>query len=188
MKVFIKHHWVIILAFALPISLILLIAISTYLPGFFVSTDYNFVYTTCTDHNNQRIYDCEQNQPVIYTVSAGKIVAQSKNITLDPAEHNAYTSTTRFFLHDTTTNESHEITLTEATTLQLSELLTSPDGVTVSSHYSGGGDFFIFGGGYNSFGYYLTKGSNRSKLNLINNPDRYYYQDNFKFIGWVLTK
>ncbi len=97
---------------------------------------------------------------------------------------------TRIFLHDTKKNESREISLTEAQMLTLNNLLTSPDGVTVSSNYSynGGGDFlFLFGGGgRSSYGYYLTKGKSKSKLNLINNTDQYYYQNNFQFIGWIL--
>ena len=91
------------------------------------------------------------------------------------------------FLHDTKKNESREITLAEAQMLTLNNLLTSPDGVTVSSNYSyNGGDFFPFSGGRSSYGYYLTQGKSKSKINLINSTDQYYYQNNFQFIGWVL--
>ena len=93
------------------------------------------------------------------------------------------------FLHDTQKNESREITLAEAKTLNMDSLLTSPDGVTVSNgyNYSGGGDFFfLFGGGRSDYGYYLMKGNSKKKLNLINVSDRSYYQNNFQFLGWVL--
>jgi hypothetical protein len=82
--------------------------------------------------------------------------------------------------------DSREIELKEAQALTLSGLLTSPDGITVSNHYDRGGEFFIFGGGYSSYGYYLTKGKSRTKINLINSSEQYYYQNNFQFIGWVL--
>ena len=75
--------------------------------------------------------------------------------------------------------------------MKLSNLLTSPDGVTVSNNrsYNGGYDLFIFGGGgYSSYGYYLTKGKSKRKLNLINDTDRYYYSNNFQFLGWVLPR
>lgn len=93
---------------------------------------------------------------------------------------------TRIFMHDTQKNESREITLEEAQGLSLNSLLTSPDGVSVSSDYSRGADFiFLFDGG-SSYGYYLMKGNSKNRLNLINSDDRYYYQDNFQFIGWVI--
>ena len=61
--------------------------------------------------------------------------------------------TARIFLHDTEKNESKEITLEDAQKLTLNSLLTSPEGVTVSSNYSyRGGDFFFlpFGGSSSS--------------------------------------
>ena len=96
-------------------------------------------------------------------------------------------------MHDTKKNENKEISLLDVQKLKLSGLLTSPDGVTVSSGYSptgGCGEFFIFGGcgGSSSYGYYLAKGRSRSKLNLINNSDSYYYNNNFQFLGWVIEK
>ena len=94
--------------------------------------------------------------------------------------------TARIFLHNTKKNESREITLEEAQTLTLNGLLTSPDGVTVSSNYDRGADFFFLFDGGSSYGYYLTKGKSRRRINLINRNERYYYRDNFQFIGWVL--
>jgi len=89
-------------------------------------------------------------------------------------------------LHDTLKNESREITIEEAKLLTLNNLLTSPDGATISNNYNSGSDLFIFGGSRSSYGYFLSKGNGKLKLNLINSNDRYYYQNNFKFIGWVL--
>ena len=34
--------------------------------------------------------------------------------------------------------------------------------------------------------YYIVKGKGKDRLNLINDTDRYYYRNNFQFIGWVL--
>ncbi|MCA9361723.1 hypothetical protein KC845_04185, partial [Candidatus Kaiserbacteria bacterium] len=84
---------------------------------------------------------------------------------------------------DTEKNVSREITLAEAEGLTLDPLITSPDGVSVSSDYSYSGDFIFFGGG-SSYGYYLTKGSSKTKVNLIENGR--YYRDDVEFIGWVL--
>ena len=192
MKEFLKKNFAIVLAFVLPVALIAIIALSTYLPSLFLSTDYNFIYSSCTEGTNYYPYYCNNYLQKRYSVINGKIVVNSIDPVQDsdkdgvPDVNENYTA--RIFLHDTKKNESREITLEEAQTLSLNGLLTSPDGVTVSSHYdrNGGGFFFIFGGGSSSYGYYLTKGKSRSKLNLINRDDRYYYRDNFQFIGWLL--
>jgi hypothetical protein len=47
-----------------------------------------------------------------------------------------------------------------------------------------GGDFFFFGGSSSGFGYYLTKGNLKRKINAITSGDNYYNND-IKFIGWV---
>ena len=93
--------------------------------------------------------------------------------------------TARIFLHNTKKNESREITIQEAQTYTLNSLLTSPDGVTVSGSYDRRADFLIFNSG-SSYDYYLTKGKSKDKLNLINSGQRYSYQNNFQFIGWIL--
>jgi hypothetical protein len=196
MKEFIKKNFAILLAFLLPILLIIIVALTTYLPSLFISTSYNFVYTVCTDGTNYNPpYYCNDYLQKRYSVVDGKLVVNPVTPTQDSnknavpgivdigSKYNA-----RIFLHDTKTNESREITPEDAKAMTLSGLLTSPDGVTVSSNYSNrGGDFFFpFGGGYSSYGYYLTKGKSKTKLDLINNSDQYYYQNNFQFIGWVL--
>ena len=190
MKEFLKKNFAIVLAFVLPVALIAIIALSTYLPSLFLSTNYNFVYSSCTDGTNYYPYYCNNYLQKRYSVVNGKIVVNS----MDPAQDSDKDGipdinenyTARIFLHDTKKNESREITLEEAQALSLNGLLTSPDGVTVSSNYDRGADFFFLFNGGSSYGYYLTKGKSRSKLNLINNDDRYYYRDNFQFIGWVL--
>jgi len=190
MKEFLKKNLVIIIAFALPIALIIVIALSAYFPSLFVSTSYDFIYSSCTDGSNYYAYQCDSYLKKRYSIVNNKLVVNDVDPMQDldgdnvPDIKENYTS--RIFLHDTKKNESREITLSEAQSLEINELLTSPDGVTVSSSYSSGADYiFPFGGGNSSFGYYLAKGRGKSKLNLINSDERYYYRDNFQFIGWV---
>jgi len=192
MNDFIKKNFAILIAFLLPITIIVIVALSTYVPSLFLSTDYNFIYTSCTDGSNYYSYNCGNYLKNRYSVVNNKLVVNSVGPTQDsdkngiPDIKENYTA--RIFLHDTKKNESREITIEEAQTLTLNSLLTSPDGVTVSSNYDRGSDFFLVFDGRSSYGYYLTKGRSRSKLNLINNDDRYYYRDNFKFIGWQLPE
>lgn len=184
MNDFLRKNFALLLAFLLPIGLITAVALSMYLPSLFLSTDYDFVYTACTNGRNYYPYRCDSYLKDRYAVEEGKLV----QVTVETAENLDEQYVDRIFLHDTKKNESREITLEEAQTLTLNDLLTSPDGITVSSSYDrrGGDVFFLFGGGTSTYGYYLTKGSSKSKINLINTDDRYYYRDNFRFIGWVL--
>lgn len=191
MKQFVKENFTILLAFVLPLVLIVGVAISVYLPSTSLSTKYNFVYSSCFGGTDYYSYQCDKYLQNRFSVVNNKIILNpidpkqdsDNNDILDVNE--SYTA--RLFLHDTQKNESREITLEEAQTFTFDNLLTSPDGVTVSNHYNRGGDFFIFGGGSSSYGYYLTKGKGRIKLELINSSDQYYYQNNFQFIGWVLS-
>jgi len=181
MKKFIKENFVIVLAFILPIGFIFFITVKIYLPSLFLSTDYSFVYSSCVDY----CYDSLQNR---YSVVDGKIVDSIDSVqglggrNLSNANENF---PTRIFFHDTKENKSREITLEEAQTFVLSGLLTSPDEVTISGKYNRGPDFLFFRAG-SSYDYYLMRGENSSKLNLINNVN--YYGRNFQFIGWVIPE
>lgn len=188
---FIKQNIVILLAFILPILLIIGVTLSVYLPSLFLSTQYNFVYTSCTDGiSGYDQYNCNNYPQKRYSVINNKIVLNTIDPNLDsdndkiPDINESYT--VRIFLHDTEKNESREITFEEAQTLTLNSFLSSPDGVAVTGNYSGDSSFFIFGGSSSSYGYYLTKGNSKDKLNLINSPGQYYPRDNFQFVGWVL--
>jgi hypothetical protein len=188
MKTFIKENFAVVLAFALPIALILFVAASTYVPSLFLSTNYNFVYITCGD---SRTYypNCEQYFNEQYKVEKGKLVELSSTKTAGfvdertpGTEEPAYTI--RFFLHDTEKDESREVTLAEVQQYELSDLLTSPDGVSVTNRNERGADFIFFSGG-SERGFYLVKGSSKTRINLVATVDSYYYR-NFHFVGWVL--
>lgn len=191
MKEFLRKNFALLLAFLLPIVLIAIVALSSYLPSLFLSTQYNFIYSSCTNGTNYYYSRCNDYLQKRYLVTDGKLVVKSVTPYQDSDGDGKLDTgadyADRIFYHDTEKNESREITLAEAQTLTLNNLLTSPDGVTVSSRYDGGGGgFFLFDGGPSSYGYYLTKGRSRTKINLINTNDQYYYRDNFQFIGWVL--
>jgi hypothetical protein len=186
---FIKKNFALLLAFTLPVVLIIVVALSAYLSSLVIRTNYNFIYTTCGDGANNYPYRCDSYLQKRYSVVDNKLILKPVDMTEDadkdgmPDFNEKYVG--RIFLHNTKTNESQEITSEEAQTMKLSSLLTSPDGITVSNHYNrSGGDFpFFFSGGSSSYGYYLTKGNSWSKINLINSSNLYYYGDNFQFMG-----
>ena len=189
MAPFLKNNLAVILAFALPILLVIGIALSVYLPSSFLSTEYDFVYAVCDNRGIDRYgdslpypRDCYSYLNAVYKVKNGKLAVQEVNF----EGNDSYVA--RLFRHDSQKNEGREITLAEAQTLKLSGLITSPDGVSVENGYDRGANFFPFFDGSSQFGYYLTKGGKRQKLNLVGENDRYYYdRDNFEFIGWVIN-
>ena len=189
MNQFIRKNFFVILAFLLPFLLIIGFAASVYLPSAFLSTNYNFLYSLCSINNNYS-YNCNNYLPHYYSVVNGKLVVNQIDPSLDSDKDGVADVNenygARIFLHDTKKNESKEITFSEAQSLRLDGLLTSPDGVSVTSDWQGGAEFFPFFDSGSSYGHYLVKGKSKSQLNLINNADRYYYRNNFRFIGWVL--
>ncbi|MEK7586716.1 MAG: hypothetical protein AAB453_02495 [Patescibacteria group bacterium] len=187
---FIKDNLIVLVAFLLPILLIIGTALTLYLPGAFLTTQYDFVYTVC-DNNQSYNYSCNNFLKRMYEVKAGKLVAnqidQAEDLNRNNIPDNKEISKVRLFYHDTKEDESREITLSEAQGFTYSDLLTSPDGVSVSSGYERNNGFLFFDGG-SATGYYLTKGSKQRRLSLINENDRYNYGNEFQFIGWVIIK
>lgn len=191
MKNFLQENLALVVAFTLPVLLILGVAMSFVISSWLLATDYDFVYATCVDNTNYYNRQCNDYLVDRFSVVDGRLVVSA----VDPAQDAANNDRTldrktdpqaRLFLHNTKSNESREITVAEAQALQFNELLTSPDGVTVTHHYERGVDLLFFYGGGSSYGYYLTKGDTRSQLNLVNADNRYSYRNNFQFIGWVL--
>jgi len=202
MKEFFRANLTLVLAFALPILFIVAVALSTYLPSLFFTAKYDFMYAACVDEFGDPAYGCESAMRGKFKVVEGKLIINSDQTsstgpTTKSAENpreikdklslpEGYLNnfSVRLFIHDVEENSSREITESEATTYKLSGLLTSPDGITVGGDNNYGGSI-IFPFGDSSYGgYYLKKGSYKSKLKLF--YDTEYYSGNFRFIGWVL--
>ena len=132
MKEFLKKNFVILLAFILPIALMVIVATGIYYQSLLISTDYDFIYT----HTNY--YDEDP-----FSVENGKLRV------------NAIDSDCRLriFLYDTPKNESREMTLEEAQELTLNGQLRSPDGVYISLYKNTVGGVLPFT--YTSYKYQL---------------------------------
>ncbi|MDZ7726218.1 MAG: hypothetical protein U5L75_01390 [Candidatus Campbellbacteria bacterium] len=188
MKEFFKGNTVIVLALLLPLLLVLVIFLTTYLPYFSLSSDYNFVYATCENNTRHEpgTLSCDEYLDERFSIVNKRI---SDNELDEPQDEEGFQ--VRFFMHNTSTNESREIAFEEARSYELSSLLTAPDGVSFSGpEYDGGVSFFLFYDSNSSSGYYLTKGGRRQKQNLINVNANYrgYYGDGFRFMGWILAE
>ncbi|MFM1896330.1 MAG: hypothetical protein RLZZ385_1404 [Pseudomonadota bacterium] len=181
---------VVVIAFVLPLLFIAIIFLSTTLPAASLSTDYDFVYATCSEGNTPYNYNCSNYLNRLYRVVNGRLTEQAIPAELDSDNDGTAdvleNYRTRLFLHDTGLDQSREITLQEAQSLPLHELLTSPDGVAVEWAFDRGYGFFPFYSGSYENGYYLTRGDTRKPLNLIGAGENNYYRDDFSFIGWVV--
>ena len=191
-----KKHLTLIIGIALPVIIIAIVAVSVYLPSKFLKTDYNFVYATCGDGSSTYYYSdyryyCDRGYlDVRYSVEDGKLVYNAPKAGADlnknGVEDKDEKVTVRFFLHDTLKDESKEITFEDAQKFDYSGLLTSPDGVAVTSGYESNPDVFpFFYSGGSQYKYYLTKGSKKKEVNMVLGTEG-YYSGGFKFVGWVL--
>lgn len=190
MKTLLKEHFAIVLAFLLPTVLIVIVAANIYIPSFLLSTDYNFLYVTCSTGTARYPYYCDNYLQELYVIVDNKLVIRQVSPTRDsdkdgvPDIDENYTA--HIFLHDTKKNESREIVLVDAQSMTLDSLVTSPDGLIVKGERGRYTSLFPFFGSSSSYGYYLAKGDKKSKLHLAYDDDSYYYRSNFHFIGWVL--
>src|SRR5258705_4715180 len=120
MKEFIKKNFAILLAFALPLVLILIVTFGIYLPSLFVSTYYNFVYVSCANNNYYPYdYNCANYSQKRYSVVNNRLVMNPVDTTIDLnkdgiPDYTQSSNNARIFLHDTQKNESREISLAEA--------------------------------------------------------------------------
>ncbi|MES2201698.1 MAG: hypothetical protein V4498_05555 [candidate division FCPU426 bacterium] len=170
---FIKKNITLIVGISIPILMILFVAASIYLPGFFIHPKYNFLYATG--------YDIASCSPCLYSVENHKLVRN----TINPSKGKSRPDQGDWRLHicDVAKNESKEISFEEARKLDLDPRQRSPDGfeVTYGSRSDGFPPFF-FESTWDYNNPYL-KGHNLNKrLNLQVSPS---YRVNFRVIGWI---
>lgn len=159
-----------IVGISIPILMIILVAASIYLPGFFIKPQYNFLYV-----NGDDSYYNERHQ---YSVQDGKLIRNE----MKDSEGKAYTYA-RLFLYDVIKDKSREVTFEEAQNLGIDPSDVSPDGFEIAygSHGSGIFPFFFYSNtDYNTR--YLTGHNISKKLNLQLIGS---YYNSFRFIGWI---
>ena len=180
------------IAFLLPLFFIAVVFVTSTIPSVRLTTDFDFVYATCSGGNTPYNYNCGNYLNILFVVENRALKVKpvppdldSDRDTIPDVDENYRT---RLFFHDTDLNESREITLTEAQDFSLSGLATSPDGVSVELENSRHVGFFLFFDTRSTSEYFLTKGNVQQELNVISNNERYYYGDDFLFLGWVTNE
>ncbi|MEZ5490729.1 MAG: hypothetical protein R3F50_10465 [Gammaproteobacteria bacterium] len=184
-----KNPLLILVAFLLPLVFLGVVLVVSVIPSASLTTDYDFLYATCSDGSRAYSYNCRGYLVNRYRIDNGRLMEQPVPADLD-SDQDAVPDIlenprARLFIHDTQTNQSREISQQQAGQLELLDLLTSPDGVAVEWDRSGGSDFFFVFGSRSTYGYYLTKGTARQRLELINDSNRYYNGNDLLFLGWI---
>ena len=179
-------------AFMLPLVFIAVVFVTSYIPSAGLTSNFNFVYATCSQGQSTYNYYCSNHLLNLYDIENGRLLEQDIPADLDSDNDGVMDINenyqARLFLHDTANNESEEITFEQAQALTLDERITSPDGVAVEWEYNGGSNFFPFVRYSSRYGYYLTRGNASKELNLINTRNNRYYRDDFRFLGWVIDQ
>src|SRR3989344_2124029 len=144
-----KEKLPLVVGIGLPILLILFVAITVYLPSFFIKPKYNFLYAT----GNLYDYDIK--------VVNGRLTSNPRYSQRDP--YYRYTPTEpNIFLYDVTADKSKAVSLSVAQSYTLDPSTKSPDGFTVGRSNSDDYSFFPFFYGGRTRGQYLMgKGLNR---------------------------
>lgn len=171
----IKENLALIAALAVPVIMIILVALTIYVPRTWAKPQYDFLYTT------------EYNYYYRFSVMDGKInLTESPDPSAPkPAPYTAPNSgpepaqpKPRIYLHHTQTDSNEEISLEKAQSLSLSGDTKSPDGYQVNRGDSSGS--FFGSSGYGTF--YITGHHLSKRVNLATSD----YGYDFHLIGWVI--
>lgn len=172
---FIKKNITLVLGISIPILMIVAIAVSIYLPSFFVKAHYNFLYIAGTDYYSASQYP--------YSVENGRLV---KNEIREGQDSYNYQNGAKpkLYVYDVNTNKSKEISVEEAQNLSLDSNTKSEDGFEVVYGSSESGIAPLFFGSERDYNSRYLKGHGvTKKLDLQSNSGTNFY--NFIFLGWI---
>ncbi len=182
---YIREHFLVILAFALPVFVIIGVVLSIYLPKQPPLTTYTFLYSHCNYY-----YACTGH----YHISEdGDIYLKQKDE--KGARHTSLLEDPMLFIYNPTTDTNTSITIEEAQNISLNKSTTSPDNVQL--YYQRGNDSnipFLLESvtGYGTrpgHGYFFQKDDMTQRVNLIMNVQRNGRGVNkydYSFIGWII--
>jgi hypothetical protein len=174
-----KTNWVLWVGLAIPVIVLLFVAILSYAPNNFTAK-YDFLYYF-RDYNYNYCMNGEA-----FVVKDQKIsINRALNVADDGyCKMGVEKDPPRIYRYNILTSEITPLTLSEAQKLSLDNNPISPDGVSIQrGNYYNSGILEIFGGSNNSNSLFLKKGDGQMKKVQMNNGD---YMYNFVFIGWVI--
>lgn len=174
-----KSNVALILGIAIPLVVIILVAIFAYIPRTSIDPKYDFLYYF-RDYTKQY---CVSDG--FYTVAKGKIKISDVVVPKgSECRYDLETDPPKIYRYDAEKGGHYQISFEDAQKLTLDNNVISPDGLSVRrGDYYNAGIFEIFGG----------TNRNYNQINLVNNSgdttpieigtSNYY---DFVFIGWVI--
>ena len=176
-QIFTKKNLPLLVALAIPVLMIVGVALAVYLPGLGKKPAYDFLYVS----GNGVTYPGYAEY--YFSVENGKLVKRALPPQNGlPLYYKNQANDEKLFLYDVKSDTGKEVSLEEAQKYVLDSSNQSPDGYEVSrGTYSGG---FLFFDGRSDYEHWYLRGHNRSRqLNLKLVGGNNY--DNFRFLGWV---
>jgi len=168
----VRKNLPLILAIALPILLIIVVALSVTLPSLFIKPQFNFLYASSNNYASYRVF----------SVVDGKLTRVEIKQPIKDAYYEPQV-VPQLYLHDVATNSSRQVTFAQAQEFVLDSSPKSPDGFEVVNGSRGEGVMPMMFWSGSDYGVKYIKGNNGSKkLNLQISSDNYY---SFEFLGWV---
>ena len=186
-------RWSVILAFALPVILIVGVLISSEASFMKAKTQYDFVYAVCDRNDNRYYYDeCSSFlSDVIQVDDAGQFYRGEVNPNRDSNNDGVLDKDEgydiRFFYHNSAQNETREILERDLAQYTFNPLLISPDGATIEYDYRSGPDVLFVDVGGSGYEYRLVQGNREKTLNLVDGVNNRYRWREFEFVGWVMS-
>jgi hypothetical protein len=182
-----KKNLPLVIGLAIPLLMIVFVAVSIYVPSLFAKPEYSFVYAV---KDNYDMYGDN------YSVENGTIV--KKNVPYPTSTDPYYDrypapkvpeTKSYLFMFDINTKTAKELSFEDAKKLSLIETKNSPDGYELEQGSTDNGVFEIFGGYSASPDWFLRKGAMNKRITLQFPPSTdtryYYYNSNFQFLGWI---
>ena len=170
-----------IVGLAIPVLMIIFVALAVYLPTFLAHPKYGFVFSTGDTYAS--------NYGNHYSVVDGKIV---KTTVPDPKKPELLlpypnTNAISLFVYDPKIDNVRSITFAEAEKLNVDISPKSPDGYTLERGDSNGGIFELFGSNRDYNSWYLKSGLVSKKIYLTSPSQSYYYNGYGQFLGWIIN-
>lgn len=162
-----------VIAFILPLAVILFTLVSIYLPKLFIQPQYDFMYSFFDEGYVTKVYEYDNGSIVERYINADEL---SNNQVQEPT----------LYVHDVLSNKSRKISYEEAKKYTLIGSADSPDGYRIEYGTYRSEPFFLED--YDrSRNVYLVNSFMSKKMNIIRSIDTGYYSD-IHFIGWIKRK
>jgi len=174
-----KKNLPLIIGLAIPVLMIIFVAVAIYAPSIFAHPKYDFVFsagdTYYTDYGDH------------YSVAVGKISKTTISQPIDSfGKPYPTTRVVELFRYDAKADNVHPITFEDAQKLNLDVSPKSPDGYVLTHGNNNNGIFELFGSNRDYNAWFLKKGIVSKKIYIGINQDGYYYDSNSQFLGWVV--